>query len=106
MSHQPLPRGRVYVARTMSRLLAPGRVAHLPDRSQWRVERALCPLQWRGRTGIAPVSVAPVRKIDCDANLDRHFLVGKRRGELRLERSTLPSVRIAIGLARCSASRE
>jgi hypothetical protein len=36
---------------------------HLPDRScdQWRYESALCPLQWRGRTGFTPVSVAPVR---------------------------------------------
>jgi hypothetical protein len=30
--------------------------------SQWRAERALCPLQWRGRTGITPVSVVPVRE--------------------------------------------
>ena len=47
-----------------SRLLAPGRDAHLPDRGTMvsgEPSARLCPLQWRGRTGITPVSVAPVR---------------------------------------------
>ena len=30
---------------------------------QWYYERALCcPIQWRGRAGISPVSVAPARE--------------------------------------------
>ena len=31
------------------------------------------PLQWRGRTGITPVSVAPARHMNCGRNLSRRF---------------------------------
>ena len=53
-----------------SRLLAPGRVAHLPGDVPPVVLRArvICPIQWRGRTGIKPVSVAPLA-IDCVGSL-------------------------------------
>jgi len=47
-----------------SRLLAPGHRTHLPsrNRSQWSYESMFkCPLQWRGRIGFEPISVAPVR---------------------------------------------
>src|SRR5207248_3203551 len=46
----PPPRTCCCVARTTSRLLAPGRVARLPDRSidQWRVERAYVPVTVAG----------------------------------------------------------
>lgn len=45
-----------------SRLLASGRITHLPGVSQWYQSARQCPLQWRGRTGFTPVSVAPVRE--------------------------------------------
>src|SRR5688572_18988440 len=60
--HCILPRGSVVArAEVVSWLRA---FARLPDhsRDQWLCERNLeCPLQWRGRTGIAPVSVSPTR---------------------------------------------
>src|SRR5579862_3645824 len=82
------PRGPRQCGRRRGRLLAPGRVARLPDSRQWLHERRVvssrakrgsipslrsgrlryCPLQWRGRTGIQPVSVSPVRALyfSCD----------------------------------------
>ena len=48
------------------------RGTHLPSReaSGARV-RELFPLQWRGRTGFAPVSVAPARHMNCGRKLRR-----------------------------------
>src|ERR1051326_35838 len=53
-THQP-SREDVEVAR-MERLLASGERLAFPV-SQWRVSRLPCPLQWRGRAGVAPASV-------------------------------------------------
>ena len=36
------------------------------------------PLQWRGRTGIAPVSVAPARHMNCGLNLCRGVAIFNR----------------------------
>lgn len=57
----PSPEGRVYVARTRSRLLARAASLAFPTEVSGTAERAFRPSQWRGRTGLAPVSVAPVR---------------------------------------------
>ncbi len=50
-----------------------------------RLTTVYCPLQWRGRTGISPVSVSPVRNSVVNANLCALFALGKRGGQLGLE---------------------
>src|SRR5882672_1802811 len=61
--HQDLPRGTVNVART--RVVSWRRAAGLTFPTAPAVSGATslryCPLQWRGRTGFKPVSVAHVR---------------------------------------------
>jgi hypothetical protein len=53
--------------------------AHLPGiKCQWLSSESYYPLQWRGRTGITPVSVSRARVKLCSANLDRRLFVGKR----------------------------
>jgi len=61
--HQHLPRGSAKVARTkvVSWLRAAGLTFPTAPAVSGVYESALCPLQWRGRTGFEPVSVAPVR---------------------------------------------
>src|SRR5689334_3447440 len=69
----PSPEGLTCGA-DVGRLLAPGALARLPDRSRSVADERLlncCPLQWRGRTGIAPVSVSRIR-FDCPANAIRY----------------------------------
>src|SRR4030095_10870203 len=64
----PSPEGVCIRGADESRLLAPGRVAHLPDRSQWRVERA-CEL---------PVTVAgPHRLMDRFPGLPSAFKLSR-----------------------------
>ena len=61
------------------------RGTHLPGReaSGARV-RELLPLQWRGRTGITPVSVAPARHMNCGRKLRRDAAIfnSLRRNQL------------------------
>src|SRR5213594_2376169 len=60
-----LPRGNRLVARTKTspgfgRSSSPSRVTPVAlSRSQH------CPLQWRGRAGVAPASVSPFAKLNC-----------------------------------------
>jgi len=61
--HQDLPRGSVKVARTrvVSWLRAAGLTFPTAPAVSGVTSLRYCPLQWRGRTGFTPVSVAPVR---------------------------------------------
>ena len=60
------------------------------------------PLQWRGRTGIAPVSVAPARHMNCGLNLCRRIAIfNLHRDELLEQRGAPRAVVVAArsGLA-------
>ena len=60
--HQPSPEESVKVARTQVVSWLRAALLAFPTRRQWRcVSRRVCPIQWRGRTGISPVSVSRVR---------------------------------------------
>jgi hypothetical protein len=83
--HRPSPEETVVVARAGVVSWLRDRRTHLPGReaSGARV-REFLPLQWRGRTGITPVSVAPARHMNCGLNLRRRSRIfnGLRRHEL------------------------
>ena len=91
------------VWRGRGRLLAPGRGARLPDRTYRSVadEHALnyYPLQWRGRTGITPVSVSRVRYV----RLSRECYPGWCSSASAAARRDLRRARSASYCARSSA---
>ena len=72
--HRPSPEGTVGVARAGVVSWLRDRRTRLPDLAVSGLESGSClPLQWRGRTGVAPVSVAPARHMNCGLNLCRRF---------------------------------
>jgi len=80
---RPSPEGTDVVARAGVVSWLRDRRTRLPDLAVSGVRvRELLPLQWRGRTGFAPVSVAPARHINCGLNLCHWFAIFNR---LRLE---------------------
>jgi len=70
-----LPRGNRRCGPCGGRLLAPGSPGSPSrPRGQWLSSPGTSlPLQWRGRTGFAPVSVAPARHMNCEAEPIRKF---------------------------------
>ena len=76
---RPSPEGTDVVARAGVVSWLRDRRTRLPDLAVSGVRvRELLPLQWRGRTGFAPVSVAPARHINCDLNLCHWFAIFNR----------------------------
>jgi hypothetical protein len=103
----PPPRIRVVRGARLGRLLAPGVFARLPDLpGQWLSERSCCPLQWRGRTGITPVSVSHTSRLvsllfrTATANLDPRRFPGKRFRNARLQLGALRRMTLAVVVAR------
>ena len=89
----PSPEGTVVVARAGVVSWLRDRRTRLPDLAVSGVRvRELLPLQWRGRTGVAPVSVAPARHINCGLNLSHRFAIFNR-----LQRDQLAHERLAPG---------